>query len=131
MQIEVLKARIAPASVLSYTDIDGDTVKIKSSTDDLAGSATLDDADNTNSGDSHDASMGARSPSILAAIASISISGRIVGTPGSVSTSDHFCFVAQQIGPAKIGGTAILLASGAHNDKVAIAATGDGAIHEV
>lgn len=41
--IEALEARIAPASVLTYTDIDGDKVTIKSSKGDLSGRATFSD----------------------------------------------------------------------------------------
>jgi hypothetical protein len=39
--IEVLESRIAPASVLSYTDIDGDKVQIKSTAGELTGHATI------------------------------------------------------------------------------------------
>ncbi len=41
MNIEPLESRIAPASVLPYTDIDGDKVTIKSTLGDLAGHATI------------------------------------------------------------------------------------------
>ena len=43
----------------------------------------------------------------LAKIASITISGQVFGTPDSFSTTDHFGFVAEQIGALKIGGSAI------------------------
>src|SRR3989442_10679325 len=39
--IEPLEPRIAPASVLPYTDIDGDKVTITSSAGDLTGHATI------------------------------------------------------------------------------------------
>lgn len=44
--IEPLESRIAPASVLAFTDVDGDLVKVSSTAGDLnaAGVATLDDA---------------------------------------------------------------------------------------
>lgn len=44
--LEVLEARIAPASVLTYIDIDGDKVTIKSSKGDLSGHATFSGGDN-------------------------------------------------------------------------------------
>jgi hypothetical protein len=39
--VEVLESRIAPASVFTFTDVDGDKVTIKSSLGDLTGKATL------------------------------------------------------------------------------------------
>src|SRR5207248_3043852 len=41
MNIEPLEPRIAPASLLHYTDIDGDQVTISSSAGDLTGHATV------------------------------------------------------------------------------------------
>src|SRR3954467_5559797 len=40
-RLEILEPRLAPASTLTFTDVDGDHVKIVSSLGDLAGKATL------------------------------------------------------------------------------------------
>ncbi len=64
-------------------------------------------ADTINFGDSHDLSIGAGTVGIIAKIASITIGGQVFGTPGSVSVTDHFGFLAAQIGVVKIAGTAI------------------------
>lgn len=46
---------------------------------------------------------------IVASIAKIVISGMAFGTPSSVNNTDHFGFVAQQIGSCKIGATVLPL----------------------
>lgn len=66
---------------------------------------------NTIFGDANDASIGAGSTGIIAKIASITIVGQVFGTPASVSSADHFGFVAQQIGTVKIGGSTIARAA--------------------
>ena len=53
-------------------------------------------------GDANDVTIGGGSAAIVARIASISIGGQVVGTP-SPATTDHFGFVAQQIGSFKAG----------------------------
>jgi hypothetical protein len=89
-------------------------------------------ADNVNFGDSHDFSIGAGSAGIIAKIASITIVGQVFGTPNSFSTTDHFGFVAQQIGALKIGGSAIVLAAGPHNDNlIKVGETSDMTVDEV
>ena len=88
-------------------------------------------ADNVNFGDSHDVSIGPGSLGIIATIASITIKGQVFGTPNSFSTTDHFGFVAQKIGAVKIGGNAIVLAAGPHNDNLSVGETTDLSIHEV
>ena len=77
--------------------------------------------DNLNFGDAGDHSIGTGSASILARIASISIGGRISGSPGG---TDHFGFVAQQIGRFVIGGTPLTLTA-----SYDLGPTGDVTIH--
>ena len=84
---------------------------------------------NTNFGNGSDASIGAGSAGIVAKIASITIAGQVFGTPKSVSTTDHFGFVAQQIGAVKIGGNSIVLTAGL--DNLAVGETSDMTVHEV
>ena len=84
---------------------------------------------NTNFGDANDASIGAGSAGIIATIASITIAGQVFGTPNSTSTTDHFGFVAEQIGAVKIGGNAIALTAGP--DNLAVGETSDMTVHEV
>jgi hypothetical protein len=96
----------------------------------VAGTKNL-PSSNTKFGDANDASIGAGSAGIIAKIASITIGGQLFGTPDSASTTDHFGFVAEQIGVVKIGGNAIALAPGAHNDNLATGQTNDVNVHEV
>ena len=86
-------------------------------------------ADNVNFGDSHDFSSGSGSAGIIAKIASITIAGQVFGTPNSTSSTDHFGFVAEQIGAVKIGGNAIALTAGP--DNLAVGETSDMTVHEV
>jgi hypothetical protein len=88
-------------------------------------------ADNVNYGDSHDSSIGAGNPDIIAKIASIFIGGQVLGTPNSSSTTDHYGFVAQQLGAIKVGGTTVALAAGASNDNHIVGETTDLNVHEV
>jgi hypothetical protein len=67
----------------------------------------------------------------IARIAGIIIGGQALGTPASVSASDHYGFVAEQIGSLSVSGTAIPLKAGAHNDNVSIGVTGDLNLLEV
>jgi hypothetical protein len=68
---------------------------------------------------------------ITSKIGSLTIKGQTLGTPNSVSGSDHYGFVAQQIGSIKVGGTTIALAAGASNDNHVVGETTDLNIHEV
>jgi hypothetical protein len=86
---------------------------------------------NTNFGDANDASIGGGNPSIIASISSITIGGQVFGTPNSTSTTDHFGFVAQQVGAVKLGGNSIPLTASAHNDTLSIGETTDVTVHEV
>ena len=84
-------------------------------------------ADTVNFGDSHDSSIGMGTPGIIAKIASITIAGQVFGTPGSVSATDHFGFVAAQVGAVKIGGNAIALTA----NPQPVGPTTDVKVHEV
>ncbi len=65
--------------------------------------------------------------SIISKIASITIGGLVVGTPNSVSATDHFGFVAQQIGSFKATGFTVPLRS----DNFGVGGTADVSIHEI
>jgi hypothetical protein len=72
------------------------------------------------------------SVSIVAKIASITIKGEALGTPNSTSSTDHFGFVAQQIGSLKVGGGSFALTAGPSNDSIELSPiTGDLTIREV
>jgi hypothetical protein len=74
-----------------------------------------------------------RSPGVLSRIASILIKGQALGTPSMVNATDHFGFVAQQIGSFKVGGTKFPLTAGAGNDTAGfvVGATSDLRVLEV
>jgi hypothetical protein len=80
-----------------------------------------------NYGNSSDALISGGVSTILSKIASITIGGQVIGTPNSVSTTDHFGFVAEAIGPVKIGGYAFSVASSTSPQPVG--ETGDVDIH--
>jgi hypothetical protein len=82
-----------------------------------------------NFGNASDASIGGGAPGLISKIASITIGGEVYGTPASVSATDNYGFVAQAIGPAKIGGIAIAI--GAGNSPQAVGETGDVDIHVI
>jgi len=94
-------------------------------TDDaLGGTGTA--FDNFNFGDTHDRNY--RATTLVSKIASISIGGTIRGTTGG---TDHYGFVATQIGSLKIDGTLIPLTPTVGTDNRLIGLTGDFRIHEV
>jgi hypothetical protein len=95
--------------------------------DDLAGGAGG-DADNVNFGDGHDFVQSAADSPLVSRIASITIMGDV---GGSFAVTDHFAFVAQQIGALKVGGKAIALAAGSANDNVAMPFVDDVLLLEV
>ncbi len=80
-------------------------------------------------GDVNDLLIG--TPAKTSKIASITIAGEILGTPDSMSSTDHYGFVAGQIGSFKVAGTSIPLTVGAQKDNRQIGLTGDVTIHEV
>ncbi len=65
---------------------------------------------------------------VVSRIASIHIGGIVRGTIGG---TDHYGFVAQQIGSVTIAGNAIPLFPAAHADNRSLGLTGDFRIHEV
>jgi hypothetical protein len=49
-----------------------------------------------------------------------------LGTPDSTSATDHYGFVAEQVGLLSVGGTAFALHAARHNDgPLVVGATGD------
>ncbi len=94
-------------------------------TDDVLG-GTGDGFDNFNFGDSHDNNYS--TTLIVPKIASITIGGAIRGSTGG---TDHYGFVAGQIGSLKIDGTLIPLTPSAGTDDRLIGLTGDFRVHEV
>lgn len=58
-----------------------------------------------------DTPIGGGNANVLSRIASITIKGQVFGTPDSVSTTDHFGFVAEQFGKIKISGSTIALSA--------------------
>jgi hypothetical protein len=81
-------------------------------------------------GDADDAPLGPINDGIAARISRITIRGQALGTVGG---TDHYGFVAQQIGSLNIGGTAYPLQPGAGNDLagLAVGATSDLRLREV
>ncbi len=81
-------------------------------------------------GDANDLKIAGGSAGIVSKIASILIKGTALGTVGG---TDHFGFVAQQIGSFKIGATAFPLTAGAANDNAGlpVGITGDLRVREV
>lgn len=94
--------------------------------DDAAGGNGA-NADNVNFGDAHDVSIGVGNAGITAKIASITIAGQVFGTPGTVNSTDHFGFVAEQIGPVKISGSLIIRPA----DLQVVGETPDVTIHTI
>jgi hypothetical protein len=97
----------------------------------VAGVKNFDVPANTQFGNIADASIGAGNANISATIASVTIGGQVFGTPNSTNNTDHFGFVAQQVDAVKIGGVAIALKAGAHNDSLDVGETTDVTVHEV
>jgi hypothetical protein len=85
----------------------------------------------TNFGNFNDTSIGGGTAGIIATIASITIGGQVFGTPDSVSSTDHFGFVAQQIDAVRIWGNSIPLKAGPNNDNFDVGETFDMTVHEV
>jgi len=71
--------------------------------------------------------------SIVSRIASIVISGQVLGTPAAVNAADRFGFVAQEIAAFTIAGTTIKVTSGPGNDLAGLplGATSDVHLREV
>ena len=82
-------------------------------------------------GDGNDASIGAGTVAIKSSITSITISGGIFGTPNSLSSADHFGFVAEKIGSIKIGTVTVALSAAPDTDNIPLGPDGDVNLHEV
>jgi hypothetical protein len=82
-------------------------------------------------GTSDDAKISGGSTGILATIARVVIGGNVVGTPASVNATDHFGFVAEDIGAFSVDGQTLHLHAGPHNDDLALGTTGDVTLLEV
>ena len=70
---------------------------------------------------------------VVSKIASIVIQGQVLGTPASINRTDHFGFVAQELGAFSIAGTTIKVTNGASNDLAGLplGATADVHLREV
>jgi hypothetical protein len=117
LELKELEARLAPATLLnlttlSYTDGDGDAVTVRVS----RGTLTL---STPNGG-----------PGIASKIASIIIGGQVLGTVGG---TDHFGFVAQQVGLFRVNGITFPPHAGPGNDltRLPVGPTADVVVHEV
>ncbi len=87
---------------------------------------------NGNYGDADDAIIGGGgNPAIVSKIASIVIGGQIVGTPTGVNATDHYGFVAQQIGSFKAKGFSAKLTAGLDSPIELSPTTGDVTIREI
>ena len=86
-------------------------------------------SDNENFGNGNDTLISTTTPSIVSEIAGVNISGLILGTPTSISSSDHFGFDAADILSFKANGAAVALS--AAPDTVPVGETTDVDIHEV
>jgi hypothetical protein len=88
-------------------------------------------ADNVNFGDAHDFKMTGMVKDdslVFSRIASVTIGGQMMGT---ISISDHFGVVAENIGAVRIGGTLLGLAAGKSNDDFLVGLTSDLRVNEV
>ena len=93
------------------------------------GSSITAGVNNTNApffGDANDSIIAGST--LVSKIASITIGGVVRGTVGG---TDHYGFVAQQIGSVTIAGSVIPLTAGAHSDNRSLGLDGDFRIHEV
>lgn len=76
--------------------------------------------------------LGGGNASLAATIASITIGGGVTGTPDSVSSTDHYGFVAQQIGSFKEGGIVLAPRIAATDLPIELSRlTGDVTVREV
>jgi len=92
--------------------------------------AGVTDGGNGKFGDVGDVSIPGGDLDVLSKIASIEIKGQALGTVGG---TDHYGFVAQEIGSLKVGGSKIRLTSGAGNDLAGlfVGITGDLEVQEL
>lgn len=82
-------------------------------------------------GNENDGVIPGGKPNLIARIARIAIGGNVLGTDNAVSPSDHFGFVAQQIGSFKAGGFVAELTEAIDSPVPLSPFTGDVAVREV
>jgi hypothetical protein len=67
-------------------------------------------------------------PGLSSRIAGVTIGGQVLGTAGG---ADHFGIVAEEVTAVSVGGVALALSAGPHNDDLAVGPTGDVAVREL
>jgi hypothetical protein len=82
-------------------------------------------------GTADDAEIPGETTSTAATIASIRIQGTVLGTFATVNATDHYGFVAEEIGSLSIGGVTFALEAGPSNDAFDIGGTQDVSLREV
>ena len=121
---------VNPHAQIGSVIIGGDCV----ASDIVAGTQNIASSDD-NFGDSNDAPIPDNSTAAthapLSSIAKITINGTVSGTDSATNSSDHFGFVAQQIGPTVHGKQIHLLTPGPSNDDIPLRNTGDFNVHEI
>lgn len=86
-------------------------------------------ADNVNYGNGHD--VVAVGSANTGKVNSIVIGGEILGTEPNISTTDHFGFVAVQIGFMKVDGVSVPIDQGGATQLIDVGTTGDVDIHKL
>jgi hypothetical protein len=78
-------------------------------------------------GDTDDAEIGGPDTpeDLIARIAAIVIQGQVAATPSTVNATDHYAFVAEDIGALSVGKTAFALKVKESNDVLSVGSTGD------
>jgi hypothetical protein len=82
-------------------------------------------------GTADDAEIPGETTTTPATIASIRIQGKVLGTFSAANSTDHYGFVAEEIGSLSIGGFAFALKAGPSNDAFDIGDTQDVSVREV
>jgi hypothetical protein len=82
-------------------------------------------------GTSDDVEIAGETAKTPATIAAIHIQGKVLGTFSTVNSTDHYGFVAEEIGSLSIGGFAFALKVGPSNDAFDIGDTQDVSVREV
>jgi hypothetical protein len=82
-------------------------------------------------GTADDTPIATSTPNILSQIASVTIGGKVFGTPATVNSADHFGFVSQYIISFEVSGVTLPLQPGPHNDSIPLVKTGDVTLLEV
>src|SRR5439155_13446434 len=79
-------------------------------------------------GNANDVKVGGTDTAVVSKIGSIVIGGQALGTVGG---TDHYGFVAQEIGSFKVGATTVILVPLTNNDVHELGATRDLTIREI